>query len=257
MTTPIKLISTDFDGTIFAEFESPPIPQVLQDLLGDLQSRGVKWVINTGRDLSSLLEALGRARVSVQPDFLVLVEREIHCRSHSEYVGVPEWNNACQRAHEELFAQVRPHVPRLLEWVEARFKATLYADVYSPFCVIAGNNGEADAIEAHVRDFCRTIPQLDYVRNDVYARFCHADYNKGTALAEITRRLGLQPGEVFAAGDHLNDLPMLDPRIARSLGAPANAIEPARQAVLAAGGYISAMPHGHGVADALKFYLCG
>jgi hypothetical protein len=26
MTLPIKLISTDFDGTLFAEFESPPIP---------------------------------------------------------------------------------------------------------------------------------------------------------------------------------------------------------------------------------------
>jgi hydroxymethylpyrimidine pyrophosphatase-like HAD family hydrolase len=53
---PIRLISTDFDGTLFAEFESPPIPAELTDLIARLQAQGAKWVINTGRDLSSLME---------------------------------------------------------------------------------------------------------------------------------------------------------------------------------------------------------
>src|SRR5947208_5770931 len=78
MSAPIKLISTDFDGTLFAEFENPPIPKSVESLIGDLQARGAKWVINTGRDMSSLMEALGRARISIQPDYLVLVEREIY-----------------------------------------------------------------------------------------------------------------------------------------------------------------------------------
>ena len=33
MSLPISLISTDFDGTLFAEFESPPVPDDLQDLI--------------------------------------------------------------------------------------------------------------------------------------------------------------------------------------------------------------------------------
>ncbi len=256
MSLPIRLISTDFDGTIFAEFENPPIPQALQDLIGDLQARGAKWVINTGRDMSSLMEALGRARVSVHPDYLVLVEREIYGREHSTYVGLAEWNAACHQAHAELFARFSPLVPQLLEWVNTHFPATtLYADAYSPFCMIAGDNGDADAIQAHVDEFRRAIPKLDFVRNDVYARFCHADFNKGTALAEIMRRLGLQPAEIFAAGDHLNDLPMLNPRFARFLGAPANAIERVQQTVRAAGGYVSTLSRGNGVADALAFHL--
>jgi len=53
MSLPIKLISTDFDGTLFAEFENPPIPERLITLIGDLQARGAKWIINTGRDMSS------------------------------------------------------------------------------------------------------------------------------------------------------------------------------------------------------------
>ncbi len=47
-TLPIQLISTDFDGTLFAEFENPPVPLKLQKLIGDLQAQGVIWVINTG-----------------------------------------------------------------------------------------------------------------------------------------------------------------------------------------------------------------
>lgn len=255
MTSLIKLISTDFDGTIFAEFENPPIPRALQDLIAGLQARGAKWVINTGRDMSSLMEALGRAHVSVRPDFLVLVEREIYRHSDSAYVGVTEWNDACHRAHEEVFAQVRPHVPELVAWVEARFRATLYSDAYSPFCLIADSNGDADRIQARVESLCRAIPKLAFVRNDVYARFSHADFNKGTALAEITRRLGLTPAEVFAAGDHLNDLPMLDARYARFLAGPANAVEPVRQALRAQGGYVSQRTRGEGVAEALQFCL--
>ena len=99
MHQKIKLISTDFDGTLFAEFENPPIPIELQAQIAELQARGVKWVINTGRDMSSLMEALGRAGISIEPDYLVLVEREIHFHQDSQYVGLEEWNGACTRAH--------------------------------------------------------------------------------------------------------------------------------------------------------------
>lgn len=256
MTTPIKLISTDFDGTIFAEFEKPPIAPALQELIATLQAQGAKWVINTGRDMSSLMEALGRSHASVHPDFLVLVEREIYRREHSSYVGITEWNEACHQAHARLFARLEPQVPALLDWVNTRYPATtVYADTYSPFCMIAGDNGDADAIEAHIGDYLRRIPDLAFVRNDVYARFCHADFNKGTALAEITRRLGLSAEHVFAAGDHLNDLPMLDRRYARFLASPANAVEPVKRALANQGGYVSALRQGQGVAEGLAFHL--
>src|SRR6266481_4041141 len=86
MKPALWLISTDFDGTIFAEFENPPIPGELQLLIGELQAGGAKWVINTGRDMSSLMESLARAGVAIKPDFLVLVEREIYLHQDSSYV---------------------------------------------------------------------------------------------------------------------------------------------------------------------------
>ena len=98
MNLPIQIISTDFDGTFFAEFENPPVPDELQRLIGRLQEAGTKWVINTGRDLSSLLETLARAHLSARPDYLVVVEREIYVHDQAQYIGLEDWNRACARA---------------------------------------------------------------------------------------------------------------------------------------------------------------
>jgi len=255
MSLPIQLISTDFDGTFFAEFEDPPVPEKIQVLIGQLQERGAKWVINTGRDMSSLMESLARARISIQPDYLVLVEREIYCHDGSWYVGMDEWNQDCARDHKELFVRVRADLPELTAWVSARFRATVYEDAHSPFCLIAGNNGDADAIHDYLNRYCLGVPNLTVVRNDVYARFSHIAYNKGTALAEIARRLNISPQQIFAAGDHLNDLPMLSREFAHWLVAPENAVTSVKESVRRQDGFVSSLPNAHGVAQGLELHL--
>lgn len=252
---PIKLISTDFDGTIFSEFENPPISAKLQRLIGDLQQRGAKWVINTGRDMSSLMEALGRSGIEIEPDFLVLVEREIYLHHDSRYLALDPWNANCTNDHRALFEVVTPMLPDIIDWINERYHARIYEDPYSPFCLIASCNADMDAIHAHLNEFCRSVPDLTVVRNDIYSRFSHVGYSKGTALAELTRRLGLTSDQVFAAGDHLNDLPMLQRRYAQWLCAPANAIEPVRVQMQVEGGRISELAGGEGVAQVLESFL--
>ncbi|HZR20822.1 MAG TPA: HAD family hydrolase [Verrucomicrobiae bacterium] len=254
MSTPIKLISTDFDGTLFAEFESPPIPPELLRLIGQLREQGAKWVINTGREMSSLMESLARAGVEVEPDYLVLVEREIHRHDRSLYLPLEDWNAACTRTHADLFAVIEPSLPRLIASINQRFHASIYEDAYSPLCLIARDNEQMDGIHAQLDEFCQSFPNLTVVRNDVYARFSHRDYNKGSALGEIARRLGIPSAQVLAVGDHLNDLPMLSRQYAAFLAAPSNAIPLVKETVRRAGGYLSPHPHGHGVADAIKYY---
>ena len=255
MNLPIQLLSTDFDGTLHAEDERPPVPADLQHLIGTLQARGLTWVINTGRDLSSLMETLGRAQLSIWPDYVVTVEREIHCRSESRYVPLEEWNKGCDEAHRQVFTRLRTDVPRLTEWVKARFAATVYEDAYSPFCLIAGSNPDADVIYEYLERYCLEVPQLTIVRNDVYARFSHSDYNKGSALGEVARRLGIDPDRIVAAGDHLNDLPMLSRRYARWLIAPANAVPVVKEAVRRQEGHVSEEPSGYGVCQGLRSLL--
>jgi len=93
------------------------------------------------------------------------------------------------------------------------------------------------------------------VRKEVYARFSHRAYSKGTALSEITRQVGCTADDVLAAGDHLNDLPMLSCEHARWLVAPANAVDSVKEAVRRQKGFVSDEPHGYGVARGLEFFL--
>lgn len=255
MTLPLELISTDFDGTLHADFEAPPVPEDLQDLIASLQQQGARWVINTGRDLTGVMEGIARARLRIKPDFLVTVERDIHVHTGSQYEPCADWNDGCRRAHEEVFARVQCDLPRLRTWVGERFRATLYQDEFSPFCLIAENNEDADEIQRFLDEYCASVPELVLVRNDVYARFSHTSYNKGTALGEIARQLGVSRERVFAAGDHLNDLPMLDGKFASCVAAPDNAVPQVKALVRRQQGYVSHQPWGHGVARALEFFI--
>jgi HAD superfamily hydrolase (TIGR01484 family) len=254
-TSPIQLISTDFDGTLFAEFENPPVPRKLQEIIAELQGQGAKWVINTGRDLSGLMEAMGRSHLTVKPDFLVLVEREIYVHEDSQYVALAEWNDVCHRTHAELFARVRRDVPELIAWVNARFAATIYEDIYSPFCFIAEKTADAEAIHEYLDGYCKRVPELVVVRNDVYARFSHVAFNKGTALNELARRLKLKPENILAAGDHLNDVPMLSKEVAHYLVTNSNAIPLVKQLVRDQNGFISEKHCGHGIAEGLEYFV--
>lgn len=50
------------------------------------------------------------------------------------YAPLAEWNAACNECdHAELFKRVQTEVGGLIDWVNARFRATVYADPYSPF----------------------------------------------------------------------------------------------------------------------------
>src|SRR6185295_14060430 len=98
-------------------------------------------------------------------------------------------------------------------------------------------------------------PKFDYQRNGIYLRFCHSDYHKGAALAELARLIDIPRENIFAAGDHHNDVSMLDGRVAAMASCPANAIPEVKAAVGEAGGYIATLEHGAGVHQALRHFM--
>ena len=97
--------------------------------------------------------------------------------------------------------------------------------------------------------------KFNYQRNTVYLRFCHSDYHKGAALAELSRLLEIDRENIFAAGDHHNDISMLDGTHAAMPSCPANAIPEVKESVRAAGGYVATKQHGAGVHEALLHFL--
>lgn len=252
MPADIRLISTDFDGTIHEDFAHSPIPEALQARFAELQRRGVTWVINTGRDLSSLMESLGRAHCRVMPDYVVTVEREIHRHVKGHYQSVEPWNSRCVSDHAAIFQEHAPALAGLMARLEERFDATFYDDVWSPICAIARSNEQMDAIQAELEAFAAAVPALTPVRNDVYVRLSHRDYSKGTALQEIQRQLGLTAAQTLAAGDHLNDLPMLRREVAEWLVTPANGLPPVKAQVAEHGGFLATRRCGDGFLEALE-----
>src|SRR5258707_1601020 len=82
-------------------------------------------------------------------------------------------------------------------------------------------------------------PKFNYQRNGIYLRFCHADYHKGAVLAELARLVEVPRENIFTAGDHHNDISMLDGKVAGMPSCPANAIPEVQEAVRKAGGISS------------------
>lgn len=252
---PLRLVSTDFDGTIHADFSHGPVPVALQTRLKSLQAAGTLWVINTGRDLPSLMESIGRSRMDVMPDYVVAVEREIYRHVRGHFEPVQPWNDRCHADHGALFANHAAQLSELGRVLEERYDATFYADGWSPLCVIARSNSQMDAIQAEFETFTESVPEVVAVRNDVYSRLSHRDYSKGTALGEIQRLTGRTAAETFAAGDHLNDLPMLQPQFARWIATPSNGLPVVKAQVAGHGGYIAARTCGDGVLEALDSWF--
>ena len=256
MDLPFDLISTDFDGTIFEEFETPPIAPEFVRRIAWLQERGVKWAINTGRSHDSLMLSLEQANLSVTPDYLVLVEREIHIWKNGQFAGHDVWNEECEEKHAGLFELIRMDVRELSEWIRATYPGThVYTDAHSPMCVTARSNAESAAIQERMEEYCETRPELVWVRNDVYSRFSHIEFSKGTALTEIAEMLGVPPERIFAAGDQLNDLPMLTSGVAGFLAAPDNAVLEVKERVESEGGHVAARSFAAGVAEAIELLL--
>ena len=248
----VKLVSTDFDGTIFDEFAEDPVAVEFQELIAEFQADGGVWVINTGRDQASLLEELARRRVRVRPDYLVVVEREIYKLAGRAYQSLEDWNRTCSLRHQDLARDLAGELPAIAAWIRTHTSASVFSDNYSPLAVVATSNAEMDAIGVRIGELSRLRPEAAWMRNDVYARLCHADYSKGSALLEIQRILNLDPGVVFAMGDHLNDLAMLDPKIARYFAVPKNAVPQVIARMQELGGRISEYPCGHAVANELE-----
>src|SRR5213596_449715 len=121
--------------------------------------------------------------------------------------------------------------------------------------LVAENDGEMNRITQFIEQAGAKHPKLDYQRNTVYLRFCHADYHKGASLAELARLIEVQRENIFAAGDHHNDVSMLDGKFAAMPSCPANAIAEVKTAVRAADGYVSKSAHGAGVYEALMHFV--
>lgn len=245
-----RLICTDFDGTL-AEPDGRPISTEFFKRLRAWRKLGrVYWVVNTGRTQENLTQELARRQVPIWPDWAVAIEREIWIYRSRRAVGWFEWNRKCELMHAQLFASVGPVWKLIEDFVARHTGAQLVADAGSPLGIIAASEEEADEISAYMEPVLEDWPMLVAVRNSIYFRFSHKFYHKGACLEAIAQSLGITPAQVMVAGDHLNDLPMLDRRYARYIVGPANAVDEVKNKIIEQGGSIGTSDYAKGVVEA-------
>ena len=255
LSSSLRLICTDFDGTI-AEPDGRPISEAFFERLLSWRKFGqVYWIINTGRTFDSLHEDLVRRRVPVWPDWVVAMEREIWLLRDRRGVGWFEWNRKCELLHTQLFESVQPVWKLVEDYIVRHTKAQLVEDAGSPLGIIASCEEEADEISAYMSPLLENWPTLVAVRNSIYFRFSHKFYHKGVCLEAISSGLGVLPQQVFVIGDHLNDLPMMERHYAGHVACPANAVDEVKEKVLSQGGYVASAMVAEGTVEAWDWYF--
>ena len=259
MAGDMRLLSTDFDGTIVSHVSEPILDASCMDLIGDLQAAGAMWAINTGRSVDLLESGLTDFSFPFRPDFILTSERDVFRpgSNGTKWEAFGDWNERCARDHAELFTSASSVLAEVVDFVNQKTKARIIYEPDGPAGLIAASEEEMDRVTEFIEQARQKQPKFNYQRNTVYLRFCHADYHKGAALAELARLIQIPRENIFAAGDHHNDISMLDGEVAAMPACPANAIPEVKEAVRAAGGYVAGREHGAGVYDAIMYFLNG
>lgn len=258
MAGTIRLLSTDFDGTLVAHASDPVFDRDCMALISDLQNSGSIWAINTGRSVDLLETGLADFLFPIRPNYILTSERDIFRPGPNGAKWEPfgDWNERSARAHSQLFSAAAVLLRDVVDFVARHTKARIiYEESAEPTGLIAQSEEEMSRIAEFIDERRVNHPGFHYQRNTVYLRFCHEDYHKGAALAELSRLLQIPREHVFAAGDQHNDLSMLDGRHAAMPACPANAIDEVKNLVRESGGYVANREFGAGVHEALLNFL--
>jgi HAD superfamily hydrolase (TIGR01484 family) len=257
MSASIKLLSTDFDGTLISHVSEPVLDRDCMELIRELQASGVIWAINTGRSVDLLESGLAHFEVPIRPDFILTSERHVFrpgCNGE-KWEAFGDWNERCSQEHADLFQSAQPLLAEVVDFVTRETQARLIYHSEGLEGLVAESDEEMARIAAFIERARANHPKFNYQRNTVYLRFCHADYHKGAALAELARLIDIARESIFAAGDHHNDISMLNGEVAAMTACPANAINEVKEAVRNAGGYVAGRDHGAGVHEALLHFV--
>src|SRR4030095_6607330 len=103
MRAKIRLLSTDFDGTLVSHASDPVFDHPCMELIRALQDGGAIWAINTGRSVDLLEEGLEDFSFPLRPDFILTSGRDVFRPAETGWEPYGDWNERCAQAHAELF----------------------------------------------------------------------------------------------------------------------------------------------------------
>jgi len=252
---PIRLLSTDFDGTLIGHEPDARTTASLTAALRDLRAKGATWAVNTGRQLWFALEGLEHVHLPHDPEFVLSSEKDIFRRiGEGDWEAFGEWNAHTEKRTVDLLGRAAHVLEAVREMCAADKNIEILYENGRVGGLMTSDTGTMDRVVEKIRALSTGVPDFSFNRNTVWMRFTHCEIHKGSALAELARLLDIPRGDVLAIGDHHNDIPMLDGSAAAMVACPANAVSDVKNVVRAAGGYVSPFSWGEGVADAIRHF---
>lgn len=252
---PIRLLSTDFDGTLIGHEPDARTAASLTAALRDLRAKGATWAVNTGRQLWFALEGLEHVHLPHDPEFVLSSEKDIFRRiGEGDWEAFGEWNAHTEKRTVDLLGRAAHVLEAVREMCAADKNIEILYENGRVGGLMTSDTGTMDRVVEKIRVLSAGVPDFSFNRNTVWMRFTHREIHKGSALAELARLLDIPRSDVLAIGDHHNDVPMLDGSAAAMVACPSNAVSEVKDVVRAAGGYVSPFPWSEGVADAIRHF---
>ena len=252
---PIRLLSTDFDGTLIGHEPDARTAASLTAALRDLRAKGATWAVNTGRQLWFALEGLEHVHLPHDPEFVLSSEKDIFRRiGEGDWEAFGEWNAHTEKRTVDLLGRAAHVLESVREMCAVDKNIEILYENGRVGGLMTSDTGTMDRVVEKIRVLSAGVPDFSFNRNTVWMRFTHREIHKGSALAELARLLDIPRSDVLAIGDHHNDVPMLDGSAAAMVACPSNAVSEVKDVVRAAGGYVSPFPWSEGVADAIRHF---
>jgi HAD superfamily hydrolase (TIGR01484 family) len=257
----IRLVALDFDMTLVDHTdEGPKIAVETRRMLEGLLEEGIEVGIASGRyvwEMKDILERIGMKWADPFPSFYVTREAFVFRKTEGRMTPDRARNDPLGREMERFMQALSSETGAVLSLVEEAgltvAKWILYSDY--AFEIHFGSETEAERAMGLVGDYYdRVGVQARLHRNRATVNAMHPATGKGDSLLHLSRSLGLEPAQVLAIGDSLNDLDMLDGRLGFRSGAVGNAAEVVKDTVAKAGGVVASGTAGRGVAEIVAAY---
>lgn len=239
-STPCRLlISLDYDGTLRRE-DAHAVEPAFFELMQALRPAGVRWGINTGRNLRKLSgELLG---FPYMPDFICTCERYAYVADeHGALRPMAEHNAQCHRANMELRDTLREPWQQTLARLRERCPALRWeiaAD--DPLSIEAADSATMDEIMPHIAHMATGHVAIQ--RAGRFMRLSDARFTKGSALRCVQQLWHVPEHSLFLMGDGHNDIDAFRHFPRAYCAAPATAHPDVLHWLQAHGGYISPEP---------------
>ena len=255
----IRLIATDFDGTLFGMDETPADLLAFRELLKRARNEwGACWTIVTGRSRGPAESALRRLLLlGLRPDYIVLEDARIYrLAGGGRLWPFWWWNFQVTRRRRALFRRSRVQVRAWRQEVIDRCPDAL--DLSRPGIHLwfrCAETEKAVAVEAFLRERAAASGKFFVFRWDDEVALFPTAGSKGEALQKLAAVLGIHTADTFAVGDGPNDVSMLDGTAAGLTACVSNAVPAVRDAVRAANGQLATRPGIKGVIEVLTPFL--